>query len=186
MSLQTRLGDLITVIATDYKQLRTWITGSSAGDLTGLTTADKTSLVAAINEVGGAVPPAPPDATTAVKGIIEIATLAEVAAGADTARAVTSEGVRQERIALKAEILGVGVPAALDTLDELAAALADDANFAATTTAALGNRLRVDTAAQGLTAQQKTNGQTNLDVYSKTELGNPETDLVAAYTAAKA
>lgn len=187
VSLQTRLNDLITSIGTDYKQLRTWITGSSSGDLTGLTTATKTDLVAAVNEVnakpsGGA----PPDASETVKGVVELATLAEVATGTDTVRAVTPEGVRQERIAIKAEILGAGVPAALDTLDELAAALADDANYAASTATALANRLRVDTAAQGLTATEKTNGQTNLDVYSKGELGNPETDLVALYTAAKA
>jgi hypothetical protein len=109
-----------------------------------------------------------------------------VATGTDALRIVTPAGVRQERTALKAEILGAGVPAALDTLDELAAALADDANFAATTTTALGNRLRVDTAAQGLTAPEQSNGQTNLNVYSKTEIGNPEADLVALYTTAKA
>lgn len=185
MSLQTRLSDLITSIGTDYKQLRTWITGSSSGDLTGLTTTDKTSLVAAINEVDANVPIVP-DASDTAKGIVELATLAEVATGTDTARAVTPAGVRQERVAIKAEILGAGVPAALDTLDELAAALADDANFAASTTTALANRLRVDTDTQGLTVTQQSNGRTNLDVYAKAELGNPETDLVALYTTAKA
>lgn len=88
--------------------------------------------------------------------------------------------------ALEAAILGAGVPAALDTLDELAAALGDDANFSATVTTALANRLRVDVATQGLTGTQKTNGQTNLDVYGKGDLGNPDTDLVALYTTAKA
>jgi hypothetical protein len=187
MSLQTRISDLITAIGTDYKQLRTWITGSSSGNLTGLTTTDKSSLVAAINEVEAGLSSASiPDATTAVKGKIEIATLAEVGTGTDSARAVTPEGVRQERIALKNEILGVGVPAALDTLDELAAALGDDVNFGATITTSLANRLRVDTAAQGLTATEQGNGRTNLSVYSRAELGDPETDLVALYTTAKA
>lgn len=37
--------------------------------------------------------------------------------------------------------LVAGAPGALDTLNELATALGDDANFAATVTAALGNRL---------------------------------------------
>lgn len=185
MSLQIRINDLITAIGTDYKQLRTWISGSSSGDLTGLTTTDKSSLVAAINEVDGNVATVP-DATTAVKGVVELATLAEVAAGTDVARAVTPEGVRQERIAVKAEILGAGVPAALDTLDELAAALGDNANYAASITTALANRLAVDTPEQGLTGTQKSNGQINLGVYSTAELGNPETDLVALYTAAKA
>lgn len=182
MSLQTRLGDLITAIGTDIKQLRVWMTGSSSGNLTGLATTDKTSLVAAINEVRSGAPSA---ATTSAQGIIEIATLAEVATGTDTVRAVTPEGVRQERIAVKAEILGAGVDVALDTLREIQDALGDDANFAGTMTTALGNRLRVDTAAQGLTGTQQQNGRTNLNVYSKTELGDPETDLAAAYATAK-
>ena len=55
-------------------------------------------------------------------------------------------------------------PAALDTLNELAAALGDDANFATTTSTALGNRLRVDTNSQGLTATQQGNAITNLGI----------------------
>lgn len=185
MSLQTRLSDLITAVGTDIKQLKVWLTGSSSGDLTGLNTAYKADIVGAINEVNSKPSTAPPDATTAVKGIIEIATLAEVGTGTDTVRAVTPEGVRQERNAVKAEILGAGVPAALDTLDELAAALADDANFAATTTTALGNRVRVD-AAQAFTAPQQTQGRSNIGAQDSASIGNPDVDLVAAYTAAKA
>jgi len=62
------------------------------------------------------------------------------------------------------EVAGIvdTAPEALNTLNELAAALGDDANFATTTSTALGNRLRVDTNAQGLTATQKTNAATNL------------------------
>jgi hypothetical protein len=251
--LQTRISDLITAIGTDYKQLRTWISGSSTGDLTGLGTTDKSSLVGAINEVladvgAGTAPDASettkgiaelatlaevamgtdtlrivtpagvrqevgdrttlatttktslvaavnelhgeigtaPDASETVKGIVELATLVEVATGTDTVRAVTAAGVRQERLALKDEILGAGVPAALDTLDELATALGDDANFASTVTTALGNRVRTDTAAQGLDATAQSNARTNISVYSQAELGNPDTDLAALYTAAKA
>ena len=55
-------------------------------------------------------------------------------------------------------------PAALDTLNELAAALGDDANFSTTMTTSLGNRVRVDTASQGLTVTQKSNARTNIDV----------------------
>ncbi|MGX9944885.1 tail fiber domain-containing protein [Bradyrhizobium denitrificans] len=53
-------------------------------------------------------------------------------------------------------------PSALDTLNELASALGNDANFSTTVSAALGNRLRVDTNAQGLDATQQSNGRTNL------------------------
>ena len=62
------------------------------------------------------------------------------------------------------QVAGVvdSAPATLDTLNELAAALGDDANFATTTATSLGNRLRVDTAAQGLTGTQQSNARTNL------------------------
>ncbi len=53
-------------------------------------------------------------------------------------------------------------PAALDTLNELATALGNDASFSTTVSTALGNRLRVDTAAQGLTGTQQSNARTNL------------------------
>ncbi len=89
MSLQTRLSDFITAVGTDYKFLRSMITGSSTGDLTGLTTTTKTSVVAAINEVKAGNSGAPPDASELVKGIIEIATQAEVTTGTDDARAIT-------------------------------------------------------------------------------------------------
>lgn len=80
MTLQSRFGSLITALGTDYKQLRSWITGSSSGDLSGLTTTDKASLVAAINEVKAGNSGAPADATTTVKGISERATDAEALA----------------------------------------------------------------------------------------------------------
>lgn len=125
-------------------------------------------------------------ATASSPGIVELATLAEVASGSDTTRAVTPQGVRQERLALRDEILGVGVPAALDTLNELAAALADDANFAATVSASLNSRLRIDTANQGLTNTQQANGRTNISAVGIGQIGNEETDLTAIYNAAKA
>ena len=128
MSLQTRLSDLVTAIGTDYKQVRTWITGSSSGTLDALSTVAKSDLIAAINEIN-----AKP----------------------------TGDVTQADLDTLKADILGAGVPAALDTLDELAAALGDDANFAATMTTALGARV--------LSA----------------DIGNPDTDLVAIYTIAK-
>lgn len=219
LSLQTRLSDLITAIGTDIKQHRTWLTGSASGDLTGLTTTDKSSVVAAINEVQSEVGGAgSPDASETVKGIIELATLAEAATGTDALRAMTPAAVRQERTALKAEILGAGVPAALDTLDELAAALADDANFASSVTTSLAGKQPLDTdltaiaalvsaadrvpyatgagtwalatftaAGRALVDDADAAAQrTTLSVYSQTELGDPETDLAAAYATAKA
>ena len=65
-----------------------------------------------------------------------------------------------------AEVSGLvdSAPAALNTLNELAAALGDDASFSTTTSTALGNRLRVDTASQGLTSTQQSNALTNLGI----------------------
>jgi hypothetical protein len=218
MSLQTRIQDLITAIGTDYKFLRSMVTGSNTGTLATLTTTDKSSIIAAINETKAGNSGSPAAASTTAQGIIEIATLAEVATGTDTVRAVTAQGVRQERDAVKAEILGAGVPGALDTLDELAAALADDANFAASVTTSLAGKQPLDADLTSIAAQASaadkflyaTGAQAwtlgtitaagralvddadvatqrgTLSVYSQAELGNPDTDLVALYTTAKA
>lgn len=70
--------------------------------------------------------------------------------------------------------VSTGAPALLDTLDELAAALGDDPNFATTMTTALGNRVRYD-ATQTLTAPQKTQACANIGI------GEPDTDFVATF-----
>jgi len=90
LSLQTRISDLITAVGTDIKQARIWITGSSSGNLTGLTTTVKTDLVSAVNEVNAKPTSAsPPDASETVKGVAELATQAETNAGTDDLRIVT-------------------------------------------------------------------------------------------------
>lgn len=89
MSLQTRIGDFILAVGTDIKQLRVWATGSSSGDLTGLTTTAKTSLLAAINEVNAKAAPTPSAASESVSGIAELATQTETDTGTDDLRIVT-------------------------------------------------------------------------------------------------
>ena len=69
-------------------------------------------------------------------------------------------------------------PAALDTLKELADALGNDANFAATIATQMGKRVRVD-APQTFTVEEQAQGCANLGI------GNPDTDLLAVYIAAK-
>jgi microcystin-dependent protein len=61
------------------------------------------------------------------------------AAGTNTTQIATTEFVRTEVSNLVAS-----APAALDTLDELAAALGDDANFATTTATAIGLKAPID------------------------------------------
>lgn len=75
-----------------------------------------------------------------------------------------------------------GAPGALDQLNELAAAMGDDANFAATVNTALANRLRFD-AAQTLSAGQKVQVNANAGSLSLVQSGDVSTDLVAIYEA---
>ena len=72
-----------------------------------------------------------------------------------------------------------GSDSALDTLKELADALGNDVNFAATLAEQMGKRVRVDESQMFSTSEQLT-ACTNLGI------GNPDTDLLAVYTSAKA
>lgn len=71
-------------------------------------------------------------ATDTVAGIVELATDAETLTGTDTTRAVTPAN-----LAARIAALVNAAPGALDTLRELADAIGDDANYAATVTTAL-------------------------------------------------
>ena len=70
-------------------------------------------------------------------------------------------------------------PTALDTLNELAAAIESDQSGIAGLVTAVGNRIRYD-ASQSLTSPQQVQACLNMGV------GDPSIDLAAAYTTAKA
>lgn len=165
-----RLQDLATAIGTDVKTLRTFLTGSATGDLTGLTTTAKNSIVAAVNELKAAQSAG-----------------AAIADGSTASSTTWSSQKITDAIAAQVQaLLGSTTPALLDTLDEIANAIGDDANFAATMTAALGKRVRVD-AAQTFTAGEKAQARANIGADVTTaETGNLDQDLVAAYNTAKA
>jgi hypothetical protein len=166
-TLETRLANLATRIATECKSLRNLMNGNVA-DLSALNTAAKGNLVAALNELKA--------------GLDAIGTPATINdASAASASQTWSINKISSEITAAINALTTGAPGALNTLDELAAALGDDANFAATITTALANRVRTDTAAQGLTLQQKQNARTNIDAYGSVEIGNPDADLVATF-----
>lgn len=84
-----------------------------------------------------------PAASDTAQGPVELATVAEATTGTDTARATTPAGVKAAVDAGIAALIA-SAPGALDTLEELAAALGDDANFAATITAALAGKQPLD------------------------------------------
>ncbi len=147
MSLQSRLASYITRVGTEFKAIRTLISGTGTGDVSNLNTT-ATDLVSAINEV------------------LAGATGASINDGATNATETWSSIKIDAEISAAINALLDGAPGALDTLNELAAAVNDDASFAASVTASLA--LKANSA----------------DVYTQAELGDPETDLVALFNAA--
>lgn len=124
------------------------------GTLSSLTTTDKASLVAALNEVKASV----------------------AAAGVQINDAATATGTTWSSTKIQGQITSAvtalisGAPSAQDTLAELAAQI--------TALAAADNGLLSFAAAQTLTVPQQLQGATNLG------LGNPEHDYVPAIVTA--
>lgn len=158
-TLIVRMSDLATRMATECKSLRTLLNANGA-DLSALTTTQKASLVAAINEL-----------KTALDALGTPITISD--STSSTTQVWSSSKVASEITAAK-NALTNGAAAALDTLSEIAAALGNDANFASTITTALGYRLRFD-AVQTLTTEQKTQACANLGI------GEPDTDFVTTF-----
>lgn len=169
MSLASNLTSLVNRIGTEFKTVYGRI-----GDLSSLSTTAKGSAVAAINElaarpVGGGGAPID-DSSSSTTTTYSSSKINQVATDAASAAVNT---------------LAAGAPAVLDTLDELAAAIGDDPDFATKMTTALGNRVRFD-AAQSLSSGQKTQALSNIGAASSTDLGDPNTDFVAAFNTALA
>lgn len=143
MTLIARISDLATRVATEIKSVRTLVNGNAA-DLSGLPTTNKTNIVAALTELHGAINAA-----------------SSISDGATGTGTTWSSQKIQDTITAAISALTSGAPGALDTLDELAAALGDDANFATTVTTALANRVRVD-ATQTLTGPQQAQARSNI------------------------
>lgn len=163
MKLQERITLKDNQIAADIKLLATRI-----GDLTSLTTTDKTNLVTALNELKTAI-------GTAGASIDDTATN-----GATTVTWSVDkifDSIEAAKTAVKADILD-GSPAALDTLKELSAALNDDPNFATTLAGQVNNKVDFATA-QTLTAAQRLQACENIGI------GDPDTDFLANYLTAR-
>ncbi len=158
-TLATRITDLATRLATECKSIRTLVNGNAV-DLASLTTTQKTSLVAAINEL-----------KTAIDNSGSSITISD--STSSTTEVWSSSKVSSAIAQAKSDLVN-GAGAALDTLSELSAALGNNASFASTVTTALGYRLRFD-AAQTLTTGQKTQACANLGI------GEPDTDFVTTF-----
>lgn len=164
MSLENKIRDLATRVATECNTLR-----NEHGTLTALNTTNKSSLVAAVNELNTAI--------SSFNSIDDVAT--------NTTTTWSSTKVTQEIGNALAGLVN-GAPAALDTLNELATAIQSNDGDITTLLSGLGNRVRTDTAVQGLTAEQANNARTNIGAASTTSLGNTERNLVADFEAALA
>jgi len=164
MSLETKIIAVVQAIGADIKDLRT-----KQGDLTALSTTAKGSIVAAINELYTLL---------GSSGAVIDDTAGDGATSVTWSANKIFDSIAAASAALKNELVD-GAGAALDTLKELADALNNDPNFAATIASEIANRVRYD-AAQTLTAAQQLQACQNIGV------GNPERDFVADYTTAKA
>lgn len=177
MSLETRVVALAQAIGTDIKALNT-----SQGVLSSLSTTAKTSLVAAINELFALVGSAG-------------AQIDDLAGNGATTVTWSADKIYDSIEAAKTAVtnsLVNGAGAALDTLNELAAALGNDPSFAATIATEIANRVRFD-AAQTLTAPQQAQARSNIGAAAASDLttlttniGNTDRDFAADYATAKA
>ena len=161
MSLQTQIHSLVIRVADEFKAVYAKI-----GNLSSLSTTDKSTLVAAINELKAAI------ATVAV--------IDDLTAGSTTTTFSASKIVTLLD-ALRTQILG-GADAAYDTLLELQQALQNDQTGIAALTAAIDKRVRFD-AVQTLTAPEQLQTRTNIGAVASIDIGDTTTDFVAIFEA---
>lgn len=179
MSLELKLIAITQAIGADIKSLNT-----NTGTLSSLSTTNKTSLVAAINEL-----------VATIGGMGGGVAINDAAGNGDTTVTWSADKIYDSIEAAKTAVtnsLVNGASAALDTLNELSAALGNDPNFATTIAAEIANRVRYD-AVQTLTAPQQTQARSNIGAAAASDLstltaglGNYDNDLVTVYNAAKA
>lgn len=161
MSLQTQIQSLVIRLSDEFKTVHAKI-----GNLGSLTTSDRSSLTAAINELKQAV--------VAVSSIDD--------AQISTSTTYSSAEIVARLDHLKAEILG-GADAAYDTLLEIQEALAADATGLAAVLVAVNNRVRFDDA-QTLTSDQQAQARSNIGAVAQESIGDTKTDFVAIFEAA--
>lgn len=161
MSLQTQLNSFVLRVAEEFNTVK-----GRTGTLTALTTTDKSSLVAAINELKAAI------VTAVMIDDLQVS----------TTTTYSSNKVVTLLDALKADILG-GADPAYDTLLELQQALQNDQSGIAALTSAIDKRVRFD-AAQTLTVLEQQQARTNIGAVAATDIGDVATYFVAIFEAA--
>jgi hypothetical protein len=164
MSQELKLIALAQAMGGDVKTLT-----NRVGDMTSLQTTAKGNLVAAINELmslmgssGAVIDDNAGDGNTAVTW---------------SANKIF-DTIEMAKAAVKTDILG-GATAAYDTLKELQDLIVNDESIVSALATKVGEKVSF-AEVQTLTTGQRLQACTNIGI------GDPEADLVAAYTAAKA
>lgn len=160
-NIVTLVNALATAIGGDYKTVAASVASAVAkqGDLTTLTTTEKTTLVGALNDLKSGL-------TAVTNSAIDAATV----------QSMIDTGITS---------LVNGAPDALNTLNEIAAALAEDQTALDGILSALAKRVRVD-AVQNFTDVEKTQGRSNIGAAASADVGDVGTaDFVATYNASK-
>jgi capsid protein len=161
MSLATRIESLVIRVAQEFNDVR-----AKAGHLASLTTTDKSSLVAAINELQTAV-----QSATAIDDN-------QIAASST----YSSTKIVSLLDALKADILG-GADAAYDTLLEIQQLLQSGTTGLDALLAAVNLRVRFD-GEQTLNAAQQAQARSNIGAVAASDVGDTDTDFVAIFDGA--
>lgn len=168
MSLATNVTNLATRVATEIKSVRTLVNGNAA-DLSALTTTAKSNLVVALNELKSSLTSLSTELNNyktsndadilAIEGDITTinSTLTSIQYAIDNLDVsgqvlalIDDTGTSSTKVwsstktnsAISAAVAAVvdAAPSSLDTLNELAAALGDDSNFASTITALIAGK----------------------------------------------
>lgn len=159
MNIVQLVNALATAIGLDYKTLVASLQTAvdNTGDLSLLTTTEKASIVSALNSVKAELDAIPGVDYTAIQTMVDngIAGLVD------------------------------GAPDALNTLNEIAAALSEDQAALDGILVALAKRVRVD-APQTFTEVEKGQGRDNIGAQDAAEIGDvPSADFVQKYETAK-
>lgn len=161
MSLTTRIESLVLRVAHEFNDVRT-----KNGNLANLTTTDKSSLVAAINELKSAL----------------VSSVAIDDGHIANTTTYSSSKIVSLLDALKGEILG-GADAAFDTLVEIQQLLQNGTSGLDALLAAINNRVRFD-GSQSLTLTEQLQARTNIGAVATSDIGNTDTDFVAVFVSA--
>ncbi|MGI5222155.1 hypothetical protein [Nocardia sp. CA-290969] len=200
-AVRTTIGSLASLSTTDKTNIVAAINEVAAGGGAGgpVTSEDITDSTTVGRAVLTAVDAAAARTAVGAKASTWLPTAADISDSTATGRAlitaasataarsalsVYSTGETDSAIATQVAALVEDAPETLNTIAEIAAALGNNPDAIANIQTALGNRVRVDTASQGLTTTQQGNARTNIGAAAAADVGDTSTDFVAVFEAA--